>query len=213
MARLGERGAGSGYRDAVRQRRQGLSPLELTAKVRRREDVPGALEVPSTIRLGSSGHRLEGVVICSLIVGGAIATYAVAFGGMLAMIGAGARGAADLLGVFIGVAPYLGAFLGAFVGIRIRKKWRAARDAEVPRQRVLVLAPDGCIIGFRTGVKTMKWSEVGSFAIGPTEPDHNDGLVVRDIDGEKLGDIDGGWLDAPLSVVVKVAETYREAAL
>lgn len=213
VGRVRERVRGGGYRDAVRQRRQDLDKLALTRKIRLREPVPGALEVPSTIRLGSTAHRLEGPVLVSLIMGGAALSYALGFLGLFALDGRPAPGTEGVLMMLMGLGPYVGGLLGALAAVYIRKRWRAARDAEQPRERVLVLAPDGCLIGFRTGVKALKWAEIGAFDIGPTEPEYNDGLVVFDTDGAKLGDIDCGWLDAPLRLVVKVAQAYREAAL
>lgn len=210
-ARVRERSASGGYRDAVRQRRQGLAPAELIDKVREREPVPGALEVPSTIYLGRLGHPLEGLVLFGMLGGAwALGFAATILVGVAA--GAGRLEHAELVFQILGFLPYVFVLAAAFAAVRVRKAWRAARQAELPRQRVLVLAPDGCVVGFRTGVRALAWSEVGGFEIGPTEPDYNDGLVVRDLDGKKLGDIDAGWLAQPLSLVVDVAETYRDAA-
>lgn len=211
VGRIRERSASGGYRDAVRRGREGMSKTELMDRVRSRVPVAGALEVPSTIYLGSKGHPLEGLALFSLVAGGGGISYVFTIMAMV-MLEHGRHGPADLLGIIVPFAPYIGLALGGWAAVTVRKRWRRAREAELPRQRVLVLAPDGAIIGFRTGVQTLAWNEVGSFETGPTEPDYNDGLIVRDLDGKKLGDIDAGWLDAPLGLVVKVAETYREAA-
>lgn len=209
--RVRERGAGGGYRDAVRQRRQGLSASELIERVKARAAVPGALEVPSTIYLGKLGHPLEGLVLFGIIAVGWLSGF---FGVVAAAVlaeSAGMRGGEGIIQL-AGLAPYLFVVVAAFVAVRVRRAWRAARRAELPRQRVLVLAPDGCVVGFRTGVRTLAWSDVGSFGVGPTEPDYDEGLVVHDAAGRKLGDISAGWLEQPLDLVVAVAETYRTAA-
>ncbi len=211
--RVRERSASGGYRDAVRQRRQGLSADELVDRVRNREAVPGALEVPSTIYLGKLGHPLEGLALFGIVAAGWGVGFVGIFAIALLMGAARMHSGAEVVLQLLGFAPYAFLVLGAWVAVRVRRAWRAARQAELPRQRVLVLAPDGCIVGFRTGVRTLAWSEVGSFAIGRTEPNYDDGLIVRDADGTKLGEIDGGWLAVPLDVVVAVAETYRRAAI
>ena len=77
---------------------------------------------------------------------------------------------------------------------------------------MLVLAPDGCIIGFRTGVQTLRWSDVGRFEAARVQSSLELGLVVRGPEGGVLGEIDAAWLDAPLLLVVAVAEAYRDAA-
>ncbi|MCA9604864.1 MAG: hypothetical protein KC619_04695 [Myxococcales bacterium] len=211
VRRVRERGAGSGYRDAVRQHRQGLAPDELVERVRARAAVPGALEVPSSIYIGKLGHPLEGLVLFGIVLAGWLSGV-VGIIAVAAIAGASGYRGAEAIIQLSGLVPYVGVVLAAFVAVRLRRAWRAARKAELPRQRVLVLAPDGCVIGFRTGVRTLAWSDVGSFAIGPTEPSYDEGLVVHDANGKKLGDLDAGWLEQPLGLVVAVAETYRRAA-
>lgn len=212
--RLRERGGGGGYRDAVKQRRQNLDREALLQKVRSREPVPGALEVPSTVVLGRSYPGLGPVQALSLM-GGAGLGYALSMTGVVVSahldVG-GYRGEPHPLAILaFYVLPFVGIGVGAWAAREIGRRWRAAKDRTFPRQRVLVLAPDGCIVGFRAGVRTLKWAMVGAFGEGPTEH-HEWGLIVTGPNGEKIGDVDAGYLDAPLSLVVAVAEAYRRAA-
>ncbi len=215
VKRLEERGSGGGYRDAVRKRRQNLSLTEVRDRVAAREPVPGALEVPSTLMLGVSYPWLGAVqflVFCGFIGLAYVLSIGVMVGVMVAS-GPGARaneGAAPLLmyPILFGVIV-----LGAWVTIKVGKVWRERKNRTLPRQRVLVLAPDGCIIGFRTGVRVLAWPQIGQFRAAPSPATYEDALVVLDPDGKMLGDIEASWLDAPLPLVVSVAETYREAAL
>lgn len=212
LQRLRDRGRG-GYREAVRRRREGMDLETLTRKVRAHEDIPGALEVPSTVYLGSVAHPLEGMVLGAAVMGGGVLGYAALFGGIILSGLDDGQGAGEAAASCGGFLPVGGAVLGGFAAIRIRKRWRALRQADLPRQRVLVLAPDGCLAGFRSGVRALDWAEVGSFEIGLAGPEYERGLIVRDVDGDRIGDIAGPWLDARLELVVEVAETYREAAL
>ena len=214
-ARVRERGAAGGYRDAVRARRQGLAPHELKAKVLAREPVGGALEVPSTIVLGRSYPGL-GVVQALLVMGGGLTGYigiiAVALMLDLAHHGSPRQNPSEPFGPCMAFAPLLGIVLGAYAARALGRWWRARKDRGLPRQRVLVLAPDGCMVGFRAGAAVLPWSSVGAFEVGPTQPSYELGLVVKDVDGRVLGDVEAGWLDAPLGLVVAVAEAYRGAA-
>lgn len=208
--RVKDRLMGGGYRDAVRRQRQDLSTDELLWRVKNREEVPGALEVPSTIKLGGKYPWLWAGQLAVFAAGSAA--------GYVGMFSAAVLGAAlndeigGLLILFSYFAIFAGMIFGAWGASVLAKRWRARVDAGRPRQRVLVLAPDGCVVGFRTGVRALKWAHVGELASGPTKPDYEHGLIVRGLDGETLGDISAGWLDAPLDLVVAIAETYREAA-
>lgn len=209
--RLRERGKGGGYRDAVQQRRQSLTRKKLKQKVTAREPVPGALEVPSTVVLGRSYPGLGFVQAFTLMLGGGLG-YVLAMTLMIASA-SGYRAEpnpAAMLALYI--LPIAGIALGAWAAKKIGARWRAAKDRTFPRQRVLVLAPDGCIVGFRNGVRTLKWSMVGAFSCGPTEPNYDDELVVTNAEGERIGAVDAGYLDAPLELVVAVAEAYRQSA-
>jgi hypothetical protein len=210
LTRLEERGGTSGgYRDAVRTRRQNLSTHALREKIMQRAAVPGALEVPSTIMLGVSYPGLnlvQGLIL--LGVGGLAYVSMIVFSVVGAlMTSPDAQPIFSLLSypIFIG-----GIILGGWLAMTVGKRWKERVNRTLPRQRVLVLAPDGCIVGFSSGVRTLAWSEVGRFEIGPSS--HGNGLIVVDQHQRQLGDVDAGWLDAPLGLVVGVAEAYRSAA-
>lgn len=200
-------GGMGGYRDAVRQRRQDLGPRVLLERVAARETVPGALEVPSTIMLGVSypGLALAQLGILGL---GTILGYAL----MVAVVPGGTRNASalSLLGTGLMMATMVGSGWVAFL---VGRAWRAAKNRTLPRQRVLVLAPDGCIVGFRGGVRALAWSEVQAFGIGRDPDTYDEALVVTGLDGAPLGTLQSAWLDAPLGLVVRVAQAYRSAAL
>ncbi|MBX3276148.1 MAG: hypothetical protein KF729_38200 [Sandaracinaceae bacterium] len=215
MARFAERAreggpdVGGGYRDAVRRHRQGLGHEELLRRVAAREPVPGMMEVPSTVRLNRSYPGL-GMVQALAVIGGGFAGYAAIIA--LAVAAGGGRDgeAALMLGTY--TLPFLGLGGGAYAAHTIGRRWRAAADATAPRQRVLVLAPDGCVLGLRDGVRALTWGAVGRFTVARLEPEYEEGLVIHGAEGERVGEIDGGFLDAPLGLVVAVAEAYRDAA-
>lgn len=210
QSRLESRLMGGGYRDAVRRQRQDLDTDELLWRVKNREQIPGVLEVPSTIKLGGSYPWMRAGQLAVFAAGSAFG-YALMFGGFF--VGAMLNDEiGTMFALFSYFAIFAGVLLGAFAASQLAKHWRARVDAGRPRQRVLVLAPDGCVVGFRTGVRALAWSRVGEFTSGPTQPDYEHGLIVRGLRGETLGDISAGWLDAPLELVVSIAETYREAA-
>ncbi len=212
LRRLEARSAGGGgYREAVRTRRQDLPLEELRGRIAAHDPVPGALEVPSTVMLGVSYPGL-GLVqgLAFLGIGGI---------GYAAVVGSVAIGAAlrlhdtsPLLLQLIGYVLFIAfTVLAAWTAVRIGKHWKEAKNRTLPRQRVLVLAPDGCIVGFTDGVQTLAWSEIGLFAAGHSP--NGEALAAYDPTGQQLGRIDASWLDAPLPLVVRVAETYRAAAL
>lgn len=205
LRRLEERRRSGGYRDAIRAQRQDLPLDELRRRVSAREAVPGALEVPSTIVLGRSYPGL-GLAQFGSIAGASMA-------GLFASVAlAVVADAPELAGLCTYAGLFLGIFGGALLARYVGQRWRAAKDATLPRQRVLVLAPDGCIIGFRTGVQTLRWADVGRFEAARAQSSLELGLVVRGPEGGVLGEIDAAWLDAPLLLVVAVAEAYRDAA-
>ena len=210
--RLREGGGAGGYREAVKAHRKGMSTEALQAKVSAREPVGGAMEVPSTVVLGRSYPGL-GLAQATLVIGSGVLGFGLAFGMMFAIAVQNPR-AIDTPGVgtlvqFFGIACLA---VGALLARALGKRWRAKKDATLPRQRVLVLAPDGCIVGFTEGVRTLSWAQVGSFGLEPVEPDYDDGLVVYGPEGKRFGHINTAFLDAPPGLVVAVANTYREAA-
>lgn len=210
LERVRAGGGSAGYRDAVRKHRQGLSRKALKAKVLSREPVPGAMEVPSTIVLGRSYPGL-GPVQALTVMGGLFVGYVAAVAGMVA-VETGAHNLAPLASLFMWLAPIAGVAIGAVGAREIGRVWRAQKDLTFPRQRVLVLAPDGCIAGFSTGVRTLNWARVGGFVAARVEPSYDLGVRVLDPEGATIGELDGGFLDAPVGLVVAVAEAYRESA-
>lgn len=276
VRRLGEHGQSGGYRDAVRRRRQGMSPNELRDRVAAREPIPGALEVPSTTMLGVSYPGLGCVQLLTLaffcVLTGVLPTsvvhaifqpspdrtvpYSLAtplvcvlFGACVVLaiwiaarnreirrsrslafiVGAGyVLTFGTLLAIIVSTPPERMGFAvamllfyllvaicivaGAWTTVKIAKIWRERKNRTLPRQRVLVLAPDGCVVGFRSGVRVLAWPEIGRFRVAPSPVTYEDALVVTDAAGNVLGDIEASWLDAPLPLVAQVAEAYRQAA-
>ncbi|MFK7985507.1 MAG: hypothetical protein AB8I08_05710 [Sandaracinaceae bacterium] len=204
-------GGGGGYRDAITSRRQGLSKSALRETISAHQPVSGAMEVPSTVVLGRSYPGL-GLAQAAIVVGSAGLGYVAAVGAIVALAieHPGARGSfIEVPLQFLWLAGLLG---GAMAARALGRWWRAKKDATLPRQRVLVLAPDGCVVGFTEGVQTLSWAEVGRFGLEPIEPNYDDGLTVFGPEGERLGSIATGFLDAPAGLVVAVANAYCEAA-
>jgi hypothetical protein len=213
MQRVEERsasGGGRGYRDAVVARRQNLSKRALFEKVMSREAIPGALEVPSTIMIGVSYPGLgftQGAIFMGMAGLGFVAMEALVISAAIANPEVGSM--ASLFGWMI-MALFMAA--GAGLTTIVGKKWKEAKNKTLPRQRVLVLAPDGCIAGFSEGIQTLAWSQVGAFKRGVSPATYDEALVVEGPEGETLGSLEAGWLDAPLDLVVRVANAYRDAA-
>jgi hypothetical protein len=88
----------------------------------------------------------------------------------------------------------LGAALGAAGGLALTRGLRG---------RVLVLAPDGAVVGFSTGIEVVAWASVGAFVARQGQ------LGVLDAQGAVRGVIDATWFTRPLALIVAVAETYR----
>jgi hypothetical protein len=107
-----------------------------------------------------------------------------------------------------------GAVLGASVPVVLASNWRSLRKRRT-RPRVLVLAPDGCVVGLPSGPRAFSWPEVARFEagaqpmpqkpLGPARPC----LDVYLQGGECAGRIDGAWFAEPLELIVAVAEAYR----
>lgn len=79
--------------------------------------------------------------------------------------------------------------------------------------RVLVMTPDGCVVGFPEGPRAFAWSDLGPFTIGASDPARRprskDGLDVVDAQGKALGHIDRAWFRGRLEVIVALANAYR----
>lgn len=193
------------YRDHAGQRPV-LPPSELLARVLEHDDVPGALEVPVGHGPGAGFNRF-------------LASAASATAGTATAFVAGLTLAPSFTAVIAGT--------GLLLGAASPTGWHLLQRRMRRKPRVLVLAPDGCIIGFPSGVRAFGWSEIEGF--GETEAPlpgrfrplypH---LEVTLRAAEWLGDdptkpatqktrgrLAAAWFDAPLPLIIRVAEAYR----
>ncbi len=178
----------SGYRDRGLQRPM-LPSDQLMQKVLAREDVPGALEVP--VGAGPGGWWRRGVDV--LAAGSA--------GGLLGLYGGALSGSA-LIAVAVAGAS---AVVGASLPMAFARNWRSL-SRRSKRPRVLVLAPDGCVVGLPTGPESFTWSEIGGFQHAGEGSGRR--LEVRRRGGEVAGSIDAAWFGAPLELITAVAQAY-----
>ncbi|MBX3246294.1 MAG: hypothetical protein KF901_03850 [Myxococcales bacterium] len=139
-ATIRERSQQIGYRAAPARPR--LDEATLLERVIARQAVPGALEVPV-----GAGPRAPATVAFERVAVGAAGALSGLYLGVLA-------GAPLLASVVAGTA------LGA-----ITPRVLAARRARRRDARVLVLAPDGCVVGLPTGPQAFAWSRIDAFAI------------------------------------------------
>ena len=121
-----------------------------------------------------------------------------------AFVGAGSVA----LGLAAGVAAGALAFSLGAVPLMLKKRPKVGG-------RVLVLAPDGCVIGLPAGPAAFLWPDVGGFVLGATRR-HNRSvpcLRIENREGELIGSLEGSWFGAPLRLIVGVAEAYRTRLL
>ena len=182
--RVRSRVAQSGYRDRGPQRPL-LPPDQLMERVIARQDVPGALEIP--VGAGPGGWWRRGLDV--LAAGSA--------GGLFGLYGGALTGSAVLAVAAAGV----GVAAGAGVPVAFARNWRSVRGRS-QRPRVLVLAPDGCVVGLPTGPEAFAWDQVGRFSA------EGGAVQVTRRDGTVAGTIDAAWFGAPLALIVAVAEAY-----
>ena len=71
---------------------------------------------------------------------------------------------------------------------------------------MLVLAPDGCVVGLPTGPEAFAWTEIGDFQHAGEGGSRR--LEVRRRGGESAGSIDAAWFGAPLELITAVAQAY-----
>jgi hypothetical protein len=166
------------YREAP-ARRSLRSKEDLRTAVLSRRPIPGEVDVP--VGLGPGGKR-------RLQLGLGASSATIAFGGAL-------FAAAPLVGAPIATLGAAAAMvsLGRFV-----------RDR---RRRVLVLAPDGLVVGLPEGVLALEWHELAPIGIDEMEPGR--GLAFRDRDLLAIGFLHESWIAAPLERVAAIAEHYR----
>lgn len=189
----------SGSYRATSARRVPMSLQELERRVLAREGVPGAVEIPPRVLLDSQNKLPYW------------AKVAPGFGGF---VGAGisAVGAA-VVGSLINM-PDLGALLfyggglgGGITGVTLGKKLQhnqLTRPENIPR--ILVMAPDGCIIGFETGRRALAWRDISRIVV--EQFGAHSYLAVYDHE-TNLGRIQEGWFGKPLQLIVGVANAYR----
>lgn len=203
-ARARQGGESGGYRDAVRRHRQGMSREELWRRVRAREALPGMMEVPPTQpRADPTVSRVQAAIV---VLGSSV----VLVPGMLMPFLSGRAG--ELAVPFVMLFGLGWPLVMIVLAVTVGRYWRAARAARLPRRRVLVLAPDGCVVGARDGIRSLEWSHVSGFRVDAVGPSREPGLVVYGARGERLCDVEARFLAAPLGLVVAVAEAYRQAA-
>ena len=192
--RVTTRVAQSGYRDRGPQRPL-IPPSQLMEKVLDRQDVPGALEIP--VGAGPGGWWRRGL---DLLAAGSA-------GGLLGLYG-GALTGSPLVAVLVAGA---GAAAGASLPVAFARNWRSLRGRR-SRPRVLVLAPDGCVVGLPTGPEAFAWDELGGFREAHQEVNQTSRrcLEVRRRDGTLAGAIDAAWFGAPLPLIVAVADAYAK---
>jgi len=188
----------SGYRDRGPTRPL-LPPAELMERVLQRVEVPGALEVP--VGAGPGGWWRRSLdLFAAGSAGGLFGLYA----------GALTKSLVVMLGV-----TAAGAVVGASVPVMVASNWRSVRH-RARKPRVLVLAPDGCVVGLPSGARAFDWPSVGGFRQGMHPPPHKPTAAPRPCleielsDGTIAGRIDGAWFAEPLALIVSVAEAYRQ---
>jgi hypothetical protein len=197
--RVRERVGQRGYRDA-KPRAPAMDAATLMSRVMEKRAIRGALEVP--IGRGAQDTRSDAKRLVDSGIGAGTGGAGGGYVGML--FGAIAAGG---IGLPIEAGAWAGAVLGGLGAAALGGVLGFRRLRTSLRGRVMVLTPDGCVIGFPGGPRAFAWSELQSFRI-----DREDGhafLVVCGADGEMLGRIDGLWFGAPLELIHAVAEAYR----
>lgn len=197
--RVRERMSQRGYRSGGPTRPL-LEPAALMQRVLAREEVPGALEVPVGPGPGGWWRRFLDV-------------FAGGSAGGLAGLYAGAFTGSPLVALAVAAA---GATVGAGVPIALSSSFESLR-ARRRRPRVLVLAPDGCVVGLPSGPEVFAWPNVARFSAEEHPPPGRASplrpcLAVHLSDGRVAGTIDAAWFAEPLALIVAVAEAYRGRA-
>lgn len=187
-----------GYRD-VGPRRPLLEADVLMQRVLERADLPGALEVPVGAGPGGWWRR-------------SLDLFAAGSAGGLAGLYAGALTGNPALAVGAAVA---GVVVGAGVPVALASNWRSVR-LRARKPRVLVLAPDGCVVGLPQGPRAFSWPSIATFRESTHQPPGRENATARRClelvlaDGNIAGRIDAAWFAEPLELIVAVAEAYRQ---
>ncbi|MEM1416193.1 MAG: hypothetical protein AAGH15_14900 [Myxococcota bacterium] len=187
-----ERSVHRGYRGGAR--RPLLAPPALMDRILKRQEVPGALEVPVGVGPGGWWRRS-----LDLLAGGSAGGLFGLYAGMLTGSGLMALGVAAA-GAAAGASVPLAASNG--LGFKRRNK----------RPRVLVLAPDGCVVGLPSGPRAYDWPSIGAFRAGEHVLPGRAPRACLEVElegGAIAGRIDAAWFGDPLPLIVSVAEAYR----
>ena len=190
-ARVQERAAQGSYRHRG-PRRPAMAPAQLMERILARQEVPGALEIP--VAAGPGGWWRRSL---DLFAAGSA-------GGLVGLYGGALTGSAALA---LAVAA-AGAVAGAAVPVFVAANWRSVRRIRKPR--VLVLAPDGCVVGLPSGPRALAWKEIGAFSENADVATGRAQLQVTLANGAIAGALDAAWFGAPLPLIVAVAEAYRQ---
>lgn len=212
-AAIAARSGQGGYRDLATSR-ESMGAAELEKRVRQRLPIAGAVEVPTRLQLAPWSIQKAGVALVALFFGMIACPITSGFATVPLSSPGGDPGPLVLFLIYGSFAAGLALSL-----VVIRKLWMRmdARYFERhPAPRMLVLAPDGCMVALEGGARAFRWDEIGGFhAEGdPTEQSKagQSWLVVDASDGGRHGVIDGAWFGAPLPLIVAVAEAYRSRA-
>jgi len=204
----------AGYRDAQTVR-QPVSIAELERHTRAREEIPGAVEVPTRLQIVPWNAAKAGVALGTLFVGVFLVPFTLAFVMAFALVPRGGEPGPAFTCFFYAV--FLGGIVASVLVIkRIWKRMDEKTLSDTPKPRMLVMTPDGCMLALEGGARAFSWAEIGSFdwSGDPTtqEKAGRSWLVVDAPDGSSLGAIDGAWFGAPLPLIVAVANAYRARA-
>lgn len=172
------------------------------------DDVPGALEVPVGHGPGAGFNRF------------------------LAAAASGTAGGATGLVAALTVMPSMAGALagvGLALGAATPAGWNVLQRRMRRKPRVLVLAPDGCVIGFPGGVRAYGWHEIDGFGethaalpgrlrplyphlevtLREADPATSTAEGVTPIKARRKGRLAAAWFGAPLPLIIRVAEAYR----
>ena len=185
---LEQRCTSSGYRDR-RVVRDPLPKSILLERVLERQDVEGALTVPIGAGPGLAMRVVE------LAAGISTAGFA----GLTTGVAVGFPLVGTVAGVVGGVA----------LPVALSPRWKSIRSRG--KARVLVLTPDGCVVGLPSGPAAFSWTELSSFSEQPVSVGgKNLCLELRDAHENVLGRIDAAWFTKPLPLIVGFANAYRK---
>lgn len=190
-----ERISRRGFREGPRREAMDLDTL--TARVMARDDVPGAVEVPVKISGGSAVPPLWLVGVAPV---GAVASLAALVAYLLwPVVLAGGLRAMGALAITSAVVA-----LVTFAVAMLARQRAIARQRHRLPARVLVMCPDGFVIGTKRGVRSFRWSDVGGLV------ERLGVLAVLAPNGATIAEVEAKWFAEPLWLITKVATAYRE---